>query len=97
MCKWGEDLPDPFPIPLFCLTSEENLCNKILMYTDRKYVVQTLATVLITYIQGPSTSHCGIVPRALAKKYAFLKNDEGVGEVRISTMWLSKYCLLLLN
>ena len=48
--------------------------------TDRKYVIQTLATMMMTYLQRPSLHHCGIVAKALIKIYNFLKDDEGDGE-----------------
>lgn len=49
--------------------------------SDRKYVVQTLATMLMTYMQKPSMKHCGIVAKVLIAKFPFLKDDDGDGEV----------------
>ena len=51
------------------------------MDTDRKYVVQTLATMLMTHVQRPSLHQCGVVAKAFVEKYEFLKDDEGDGEV----------------
>ena len=46
-------------------------------------MVQTLATMLMTYVQRPSLQQCGIVAKALIGKYEFLRDDEGDGEVSI--------------
>lgn len=74
-------LPNPFPIPKFRPATEKNFLDKGLNDIDRKYVVQTMATMLMTYIQKPSLSECSIVAKSLIKKYEFLKDDEGDGEV----------------
>ncbi len=76
-----ESVPQPFPIPKFRPKTEEYLQNKILTDTDRKYVVQTLATVLMTHVQQPSLKDCGLVAKALVGKCEFLRDDEGDGEV----------------
>lgn len=44
-------------------------------------MVQTLSTMLMTFKQKPSLSDCGKVAKALVTKFAFLKDDEGDGEV----------------
>ena len=44
-------------------------------------MVQTLATMLMTYNQKPSLNDCGKVAKALVTKFKFLKDDEGDGEV----------------
>ena len=62
-------------------STEENLANKLLTDTDRKYVVQTLATVLMTQIQRPSMKDCQVVAQSLIAAHPFLKDDEGDGEV----------------
>ena len=80
-----DQLPNPFPIPKFRASTEKNLHLKILTDADRKYVVQTLATMLMTHIQRPSLQHCGIVARALVKMYTFLVDGEGDGEVKLCT------------
>lgn len=49
--------------------------------SDRKDVVPTLATMVMTHVQCPSLQQCGIVAKALVEKYNFLKDDEGDGEV----------------
>ena len=53
----------------------------MLLDSDRKYVVQTLATMLMAYISNPKLKHCGEVARALIEKFDFLKDGEGDGEV----------------
>lgn len=82
-------LPKPFPIPTFRLGTEKNFQNKILTDTDRKYVVQTLSTVLMTYAQKISLFHCSTVAKALIAKHAFLKDAEGDGEVRYNQFSIS--------
>lgn len=76
-----EKLPEPFPIPLFRKSTEDNLAKKLLLDGDRKYIVQTLATVLMTHKQRPSLSDCGAVAKSLVKKFSFLSDFEGDGEV----------------
>ena len=44
-------------------------------------MIQTLATVLMTHRQRPSLSDCGAVARSLVKKFSFLTDFEGDGEV----------------
>lgn len=44
-------------------------------------MVQTLATILMTYVQRPSLKQCGIVAKSLVDLHSFLKDDEGDGEV----------------
>ena len=47
------------------------------------YVIQTLATVLKTYIlyKGLPLDHCGVVAKANTEKYPILRDDKGDGEV----------------
>ena len=47
-------------------------------------MVQTLATMLMTYVQRPSLQHCGTVAQSLIENYDFLKDDDGDGEVSIA-------------
>lgn len=55
--------------------------------------MQTLATMLMTYVQRPSLNDCGIVAKSLLQTYPFLKDDTGSdgedGEVHV-------YCALKL-
>ena len=53
----------------------------VLTNTDRVYVVQTQATLLMTYVQQPSLSQCQTVAKAFIDKYPYLKDDEGDGDV----------------
>ena len=62
---WLKEMPKPFPIPKFRQNMESNLQEKILTNTDRKSIVQTLATMLMTYTQRPSLQQCEIVAKAL--------------------------------
>ena len=66
-------VPDPFPIPTFRKSTEANFSAKKLADDDRKYVVRTLATMLCTYVQSPSTTDCELVARSLVATHPFLK------------------------
>ena len=44
-------------------------------------MVQTLATMLMTYNTKPLLNDCGKVAKALVTKFNFLKDDERNGEV----------------
>ena len=55
--------------------------NKLLTDTDRKYIVRTLGTVLMTHVLKPSLKHARVVAKALVEAHPFLKDDEGDGEV----------------
>lgn len=68
-------LPSPFPVPSFRSVTEANLANDILTDSDRKYIVQTLATMLMTYVQRPSLSDCLVVSKALHGKFKFLGDE----------------------
>lgn len=74
-------IPNPFPIPTFRIGTEKNFQNKILTDADKRYVVQTLATVYQTYTQKASLKECSIVAKALINKHQFLKDTDGDGEV----------------
>lgn len=73
---------DPFQIPAFRKATEENLKKCILTDCDRKYMVQTLATVLMTQVEHPTTIDCLQVSKALHAKYKFLGSD-GSSEVAL--------------
>ncbi len=66
-------VPNPFPIPSFRQSTEENFRNNIIADDDRKYVVRVLAIMLCTHVQRPSMSDCEIVARSLVAKHPFLK------------------------
>ncbi len=76
-------LPRHFPIPKFRPNTQHNFDNNLLVDTDRKYVVQTLATMLMTYIQKPSLDNCSSVAKELVQQYPFLKDDEGDAQVLV--------------
>ena len=44
-------------------------------------MVQTLSTMLMSYVSDPSLKLCGVVAKALVSKFSFLKDGEGDGEV----------------
>jgi len=72
----GGCIPNPFPIPTFQSTTEKNFHDKFLTDCDRRYVVQTLATVLMTHVQQPFLSDCDTVAKALVHKFSFLNDVE---------------------
>ncbi len=82
-------LPVPFPIPMFRHSTEENLTKHRLLSEDRKYMVQVLATVLMTYVQKPSKYQCSLVAKSLLQKLTFLK--EGDEEAEVSCFLLPGY------
>ena len=49
--------------------------------TDRRYMVQTLAMVLMMHIQCPPLADCEVVALSLVEKFNFLNDDEEDGEV----------------
>ena len=74
--KQGATLEE-FSVLTFRGTTEANLRNKSITDKDRKYIVRTLATILMSYVPLPKLSHCAIVAKALVAKYPFL-SDSGV-------------------
>lgn len=52
----------------------------MLTESDRKYIVQTLST-MVTHAQRPSLHECGVVAQSLVGKYRFLKGEDEDGEV----------------
>ena len=64
-------VPKPFPIPTFRVSTEKNFQKKLLTDCDRKYVVQILATMLMTHVQRLSLCDCDIVAKALRRNLAF--------------------------
>ena len=68
-------LPHPFPIPTFRSSTESNLSQDTLTEQDRKYMVQTLATVLMKYSQHPSQKECLVVSKALHQEWKFLGSE----------------------
>lgn len=67
-------IPNPFPIPE---STENSLSIKRLTGGDRKYIVRVLATMLSTYMQKITTTHCANVANSLLRKYSFLKESVG--------------------
>ena len=51
------------------------LKKEILRNDDRKYMVQTLATMMMSYVANPSTQDCLLVAKSLLAKFPFLKQD----------------------
>lgn len=71
--------------------------KKVLTDGDRKYIVQVLATMMMTHVQKPSLSECGEVAKSLVSEFTFLKDDEGDGEVYYCYNFLMHYmCMVLI-
>ena len=68
-------LPNPFPVPIFRSSTETNLEGEVLTDSDRKYMVQTLATMLMSYVQRPSLKDSLVVSKALHAKFKFLGDE----------------------
>lgn len=68
-------------MPMFRPETEQHLAEEVLVDADKKYIVQTLATILMTQVQRPALKQCGTVAKKLITKFPFLKDDEGDGEV----------------
>ena len=60
-------------IPEFRHATENSLERGISKDNDRRYMVQTLATLLMSHIPSPSVNHCIVVAKALHEKFLFLK------------------------
>lgn len=73
--KQGATLEN-FSVPTFRGTTEANIQNRSITDKDQKYIVRTLATILMSYTPSPKLSHCAIVAKALVVKYPF-PSDSG--------------------
>ena len=78
MCK----LPDPFIVPVFRESREEN----IFYPDDRKFIVRVLVTVMLATGSRVTTSDCDHVAKALVRKF-----PEGVCKYKFV------YCKLFIN
>ena len=67
---------------MFRRSTEQNLSELQLLDGDRKYMVQTVATVLMTYKQRSTLSDCAMVAKSLIQWHPFLADSEGTREVR---------------
>ncbi len=74
---------------MFRHSTEENLSKYRLLTEDRIYMVQVLATVLMTYVQRPSKYQCSLVAKSLLRKLTFLQ--EGDPEAEVSYILLPGY------
>ena len=84
-------MPNPFPIPKFRPATEKNLERNVLTDDDRKWIVRTMSTILMTHVQRPTMADCNVVARALVDKWKFLADDEGEGQVHAACV------LIILN
>ena len=56
-------------------------------------MVQTVATVLMTYKQRPSLGDCALVAKSLIERHPFLADCDGTGEV----CWYTKIYKIMYN
>ena len=68
---------ESFRVPTFRSATEKSLQNKTITDKERKYIVRTLATVLMSYVDHPRMSDCAIVTKALIAKFPFLADTVG--------------------
>ena len=60
---------------MFQVETEARLKKKSYTQADRKYMVQTLATMMMSYVQKPTIHNCQAVSEDLHKKYRFLGGE----------------------
>ena len=78
----------------------KNLRDKSITDQDRKYIVRTLATVVMSFTPHPTMDECGVAAKALVAKYPFLADSLGKSHVScnlIKCLWymLSLSCSIL--
>ena len=76
-----KNVPDRFPIPKFRPATDKCLEKKVLTEKDRKYIVRTLSTILMTYVQKPTIHDCDVAATSLVARWSFLADGEGGGQV----------------
>jgi len=67
-----------FVVPMFRATTEKSLNEQhSISDKERKYVVRTVATVLMSFNSQPRLSDCAVAGKALIAKYPFLGDTAG--------------------
>uniref|UniRef100_A0A1X7V755 Uncharacterized protein n=1 Tax=Amphimedon queenslandica TaxID=400682 RepID=A0A1X7V755_AMPQE len=64
-----------FEIPIFRHETQKNLKFEILTERDRRYIIRTLATMLLSTVPHPSMSDCAIPAKALIQSYPLLAHS----------------------
>ena len=59
-------------MPIFRHETQKNLRAEILTEQDRRYIVRTLATMLLASIPCPTMSDCAIPAKTIVQTYPFL-------------------------
>ena len=75
--QWPHGVVESFSVPTFQPATETNLHNKTVTSKDQKYIVRTLATILMRYVARPRKSDCAVAAKALVAKYPFLADTIG--------------------
>jgi len=71
-------------VPKFCAATEKSLNKQqSISHKEEKYIVRTMATVLIDFNPQPRLSDCAVAAKALIAKYPFLGDTAGKPYVRI--------------
>ena len=66
-----------FPMPKFRPATEKNLRAKLIVDKDRKYIIRTMATIVMSFIDRPTMADCAVAAKALVTKYPFLQDRHG--------------------
>lgn len=81
-----------FHVPIFRAATEKSLKESIISDQDRKYIVRTLATILMSHVPSPKMSDCAIAAKALVAKYPFLGDTDAsphVSNMLVAVMFVS--------
>ena len=89
-----------FHVPVFRSATEKNLKESISTDQDRKYIVRTLATILMSHVPSPKMGDCAIAAKALVAKYPFLGDTDTSPHVRnthIAVVFVLSICNSILG
>lgn len=59
-------------MPIFRQETRKNLNVEILTERDRRYIVRTLATMLVSSVPSPTLNDCAVPAKAFIQAYPFL-------------------------
>ena len=69
-----------FQLPIFRPETQKNLQAERLTERDRRYIVRTLSTMLLSTNPHPSMSDCSVPAKAIVKEYTFLADASEDGK-----------------
>ena len=67
-------------MPIFHPETQKNLAAERLTERDRRYIVRTVSTMLLSSNPCPSMSDCAIPAKAIIKAYPFLADTSDDGK-----------------